>query len=115
MIKLVNLIGKIGFIVVGFVFFIFFIKDVVLYFDFGVLNGWYDWLLVLECILKYFMMVVILIVVVVFEGLFMSVIFSLVLNMCCMFVINNLVCKMYVCEIMGVIIVICIDKIGMLI
>jgi len=38
--KLANLIGKIGFTVAGLAFLIFFIKDVVLYFDFGALNGW---------------------------------------------------------------------------
>ncbi len=39
--KLANLIGKIGFTVAGLAFLIFFVKDVVLYFDFGSLNGWH--------------------------------------------------------------------------
>lgn len=70
--KLANLIGKIGFTVAGLAFLIFFVKDVLLYFDFGALNGWHEWLPVFERTLKYFMMAVTLIVVAVPEGLPMS-------------------------------------------
>ncbi|MFK2183300.1 calcium-translocating P-type ATPase, PMCA-type [Bacteroides fragilis] len=112
--KLANLIGKIGFTVAGLVFLIFFIKDVVLYFDFGALNGWHDWLPVLERTLKYFMMAVTLIVVAVPEGLPMSVTLSLALNMRRMLATNNLVRKMHACETMGAITVICTDKTGTL-
>lgn len=112
--KLANLIGKIGFTVAGLAFLIFFIKDVVLYFDFGALNGWYDWLPVLERTLKYFMMAVTLIVVAVPEGLPMSVTLSLTLNMRRMLATNNLVRKMHACETMGAITVICTDKTGTL-
>lgn len=112
--KLANLIGKIGFTVAGLAFLIFFIKDVVLYFDFGVLNGWHDWLPVLERTLKYFMMAVTLIVVAVPEGLPMSVTLSLALNMRRMLATNNLVRKMHACETMGAITVICTDKTGTL-
>lgn len=112
--KLANLIGKIGFTVAGFAFLIFFIKDVVLYFDFGALNGWHDWLPVLERTLKYFMMAVTLIVVAVPEGLPMSVTLSLALNMRRMLATNNLVRKMHACETMGAITVICTDKTGTL-
>lgn len=112
--KLANLIGKIGFTVAGLAFLIFFIKDVVLYFDFGALNGWHDWLPVLERTLKYFMMAVTLIVVAVPEGLPMSVTLSLALNMCRMLATNNLVRKMHACETMGAITVICTDKTGTL-
>lgn len=112
--KLANLIGKIGFTVAGLAFLIFFIKDVVLYFDFGALNGWHDWLPVLERTLKYFMMAVTLIVVAVPEGLPMSVTLSLALNMRCMLATNNLVRKMHACETMGAITVICTDKTGTL-
>ena len=35
---------KIGFTVAGLAFLIFFVKDVLLYFDFGALNGWHEWL-----------------------------------------------------------------------
>ena len=112
--KLANLIGKIGFTVAGLAFLIFFIKDVVLYFDFGALNGWHDWLPVLERTLKYFMMAVTLIVVAVPEGLPMSVTLSLALNMGRMLATNNLVRKMYACETMGAITVICTDKTGTL-
>jgi len=112
--KLANLIGKIGFTVAGLAFLIFFIKDVVLYFDFGALNGWYDWLPVLERTLKYFMMAVTLIVVAVPEGLPMSVTLSLALNMRRMLATNNLVRKMHACETMGAITVICTDKTGTL-
>lgn len=112
--KLANLIGKIGFTVAGVAFLIFFIKDVVLYFDFGALNGWHDWLPVLERTLKYFMMAVTLIVVAVPEGLPMSVTLSLALNMRRMLATNNLVRKMHACETMGAITVICTDKTGTL-
>ena len=112
--KLANLIGKIGFTVAGLAFLIFFIKDVVLYFDFGALNGWHDWLPVLESTLKYFMMAVTLIVVAVPEGLPMSVTLSLALNMRRMLATNNLVRKMHACETMGAITVICTDKTGTL-
>ena len=112
--KLANLIGKIGFTVAGLAFLIFFIKDVVLYFDFGALNGWHDWLPVLERTLKYFMMAVTLIVVAVPEGLPMSVTLSLALNMRRMLATNNLVRKMHSCETMGAITVICTDKTGTL-
>ena len=112
--KLANLIGKIGFTVAGLAFLIFFIKDVVLYFDFGALNGCHDWLPVLERTLKYFMMAVTLIVVAVPEGLPMSVTLSLALNMRRMLATNNLVRKMHACETMGAITVICTDKTGTL-
>ena len=112
--KLANLIGKIGFTIAGLAFLIFFIKDVVLYFDFGTLNGWHDWLPVLERTLKYFMMAVTLIVVAVPEGLPMSVTLSLALNMRRMLATNNLVRKMHACETMGAITVICTDKTGTL-
>lgn len=112
--KLANLIGKIGFTVAGLAFLIFFIKDVVLYFDFGALNGWHDWFPVLERTLKYFMMAVTLIVVAVPEGLPMSVTLSLALNMRRMLATNNLVRKMHACETMGAITVICTDKTGTL-
>ena len=59
----------------------FFVKDVLLFFDFGSLNGWHEWLPVFERTLKYFMMAVTLIVVAVPEGLPMSVRSSLALNM----------------------------------
>lgn len=112
--KLAGLIGKIGFTVAGLAFLIFFIKDVLLYFDFGTLNTWQDWMPVLERTLKYFMMAVTLIVVAVPEGLPMSVTLSLALNMRRMLATNNLVRKMHACETMGAITVICTDKTGTL-
>lgn len=112
--KLANLIGKIGFIVAGLAFVIFFVKDVLLYFDFAALNGWHEWLPVFERTLKYFMMAVTLIVVAVPEGLPMSVTLSLALNMRRMLSTNNLVRKMHACETMGAITVICTDKTGTL-
>ena len=107
-------IGKIGFTVAGLAFLIFFVKDVVLYFDFSSLNGWHEWLPVFERTLKYFMMAVTLIVVAVPEGLPMSVTLSLALNMRRMLSTNNLVRKMHACETMGAITVICTDKTGTL-
>ncbi|EJX10446.1 plasma membrane calcium-transporting ATPase 3-like isoform 3 [gut metagenome] len=112
--KLANLIGKIGFTVAGLAFVIFFVKDVLFYFDFAALNGWQEWLPVCERTLKYFMMAVTLIVVAVPEGLPMSVTLSLALNMRRMLSTNNLVRKMHACETMGAITVICTDKTGTL-
>lgn len=112
--KLANLIGKIGFTVAGLAFAIFFIKDVVLFYEFSSLKNWHDWLPVLEQTLKYFMMAVTLIVVAVPEGLPMSVTLSLALNMRRMLSTNNLVRKMHACETMGAITVICTDKTGTL-
>lgn len=112
--RLANLIGKIGFTVALLAFLIFFIKDVLLHYDFAALNGWHDWLPVLERTLNYFMMAVTLIVVAVPEGLPMSVTLSLALNMRRMLSTNNLVRKMHACETMGAITVICTDKTGTL-
>ena len=112
--KLANFIGKIGFTVAGLAFAIFFVKDVLLYYDFALLHGWGDWLPVLSHTLNYFMMAVTLIVVAVPEGLPMSVTLSLALNMRRMLSTNNLVRKMHACETMGAITVICTDKTGTL-
>lgn len=112
--RLANLIGKIGFTVALLAFLAFFIKDVLLHYDFAALNGWHDWLPVLERTLNYFMMAVTLIVVAVPEGLPMSVTLSLALNMRRMLSTNNLVRKMHACETMGAITVICTDKTGTL-
>lgn len=112
--KLANLIGKIGFTVAGLAFLIFFIKDVVLVYDFSSFHTFRDWLPALRATLQYFMMAVTLIVVAVPEGLPMSVILSLALNMRRMLSTNNLVRKMHACETMGAITVICTDKTGTL-
>lgn len=112
--KLANLIGKIGFTVAGLAFLIFFIKDVVLVYDFSSFHMFRDWLPALRATLQYFMMAVTLIVVAVPEGLPMSVTLSLALNMRRMLSTNNLVRKMHACETMGAITVICTDKTGTL-
>ncbi len=112
--KLANLIGKIGFSVAGVAFLIFFIKDVVLAYDFSTFHTLHDWLPALRATLQYFMMAVTLIVVAVPEGLPMSVTLSLALNMRRMLSTNNLVRKMHACETMGAITVICTDKTGTL-
>lgn len=112
--KLANLIGKIGFTVAGLAFLIFFIKDVVLVYDFSSFHTFRDWLPALRATLQYFMMAVTLIVVAVPEGLPMSVTLSLALNMRRMLSTNNLVRKMHACETMGAITVICTDKTGTL-
>lgn len=112
--KLANLIGKIGFSVAGLAFLIFFIKDVVLVYDFSSSHTFHDWLPALQATLQYFMMAVTLIVVAVPEGLPMSVTLSLALNMRRMLSTNNLVRKMHACETMGAITVICTDKTGTL-
>ena len=112
--KLANLIGKIGFSVAGLAFAIFFIKDVVLVYDFASFHTFEQWLPALKATLQYFMMAVTLIVVAVPEGLPMSVTLSLALNMRRMLSTNNLVRKMHACETMGAITVICTDKTGTL-
>ena len=112
--KLANLIGKIGFSVAGLAFFIFFVKDVVLVYDFSSFHTFRDWLPALQATLQYFMMAGTLIVVAVPEGLPMSVTLSLALNMRRMLSTNNLVRKMHACETMGAITVICTDKTGTL-
>lgn len=112
--KLANLIGKIGFSVAGLAFLIFFVKDVVLVYDFSSFHTFRDWLPTLQATLQYFMMAVTLIVVAVPEGLPMSVTLSLALNMRRMLSTNNLVRKMHACETMGAITVICTDKTGTL-
>ena len=61
--KLANLIGKIGFSVAGLAFAIFFIKDVLLHYDFSSFHTFADWLPALKATLQYFMMAVTLIVV----------------------------------------------------
>ncbi len=112
--RLANLIGKIGFSAAALAFLIFFIKDVILVYDFGSFHTFRDWLPALRATLKYFMMAVTLIVVAVPEGLPMSVTLSLALNMRRMLSTNNLVRKMHACETMGAITVICTDKTGTL-
>lgn len=112
--KLANLIGKIGFSVAGLAFAIFFIKDVLVHYDFSSFHTFTDWLPALKATLQYFMMAVTLIVVAVPEGLPMSVTLSLALNMRRMLSTNNLVRKMHACETMGAITVICTDKTGTL-
>lgn len=112
--KLANLIGKIGFTVAGAAFLIFFVKDVLLRYDFAAFHTFQDWLPALQATLQYFMMAVTLIVVAVPEGLPMSVTLSLALNMRRMLSTNNLVRKMHACETMGAITVICTDKTGTL-
>ena len=112
--RLANLIGRMGFSVAGLAFLIFFVKDVVMIYDFSSFHTFRDWLPALQATLQYFMMAVTLIVVAVPEGLPMSVTLSLALNMRRMLSTNNLVRKMHACETMGAITVICTDKTGTL-
>ena len=112
--KLADLIGKIGFTVAGLAFAVFFVKDVLLHYEFSSFHTFADWLPALKAVLQYFMMAVTLIVVAVPEGLPMSVTLSLALNMRRMLSTNNLVRKMHACETMGSTTVICTDKTGTL-
>lgn len=112
--KLAKLIGNVGFAVAGLAFVIFFIKDVVLVYDFSSLHTMKEWLAPIKNTLQLFMMAVTLIVMAVPEGLPMSVTLSLALNMRRMLSTNNLVRKMHACETMGAINVICTDKTGTL-
>ena len=52
--KLANLIGKIGFTAAGLAFAIFFVKDVILFYDFSSFHKFADWLPALQATLKYF-------------------------------------------------------------
>lgn len=112
--RLADLIGKVGFTVATLAFLVFFIKDVLLHYDFSELHTFADWMPVLQSTLRYFMMAVTLIVVAVPEGLPMSVTLSLALNMRRMLKTNNLVRKMHASETMGAVTVICTDKTGTL-
>lgn len=112
--KLAKLVGKIGFSAASLAFVIFFVKDVVMVYDFSSFHTFGQWLPALKATLQYFMMAVTLIVVAVPEGLPMSVTLSLALNMRRMLSTNNLVRKMHACETMGAITVICTDKTGTL-
>lgn len=112
--RLARLIGYIGFAAAGMAFVLFFIKDVLLAYDFSQLHTFNDWLPAIKTTLQIFMMAVTLIVVAVPEGLPMSVTLCLALNMRRMLKTNNLVRKMHACETMGAITVICTDKTGTL-
>ena len=112
--KMAKLIGYVGFAVAGLAFVIFFIKDVVLVYDFSSLHTLEEWLAPIKDTLQLFMMAVTLIVMAVPEGLPMSVTLCLALNMRRMLSTNNLVRKMHACETMGAINVICTDKTGTL-
>lgn len=112
--KLANLIGKVGFTIAILTFVLFVSRDLYFFFTRHGISGWYDWMMVANIVLKYFMMAVTLIVVAVPEGLPMSVTLSLALNMRRMLSTNNLVRKMHACETMGAVTVICTDKTGTL-
>ncbi len=112
--RLAKLIGHVGFTVAGLAFAVFFIKDVLLHYEFSNFHTIGDWMPALQDTLRYFMMAVTLIVVAVPEGLPMSVTLSLALNMRRMLKTNNLVRKMHASETMGAVTVICTDKTGTL-
>lgn len=112
--RLAKLIGNVGFTVAALAFGVFFVKDVLLHYDFSSFHTFGDWMPALQDTLQYFMMAVTLIVVAVPEGLPMSVTLSLALNMRRMLKTNNLVRKMHASETMGAVTVICTDKTGTL-
>ena len=112
--RLAKLIGHVGFTVAALAFGVFFVKDVLLHYDFSTFHTFGDWMPALQDTLQYFMMAVTLIVVAVPEGLPMSVTLSLALNMRRMLKTNNLVRKMHASETMGAVTVICTDKTGTL-
>ncbi len=112
--RLAKLIGNVGFTVAALAFGVFFVKDVLLHYDFSNFHTFGDWMPALQDTLQYFMMAVTLIVVAVPEGLPMSVTLSLALNMRRMLKTNNLVRKMHASETMGAVTVICTDKTGTL-
>lgn len=114
LIKLANLIGKIGFTIAIAVFVIFTTRDIYYLLQTESIDSWSQVLKVLGIALKYFMVAVTLLVVSVPEGLPMSVTLSLALNMKRMLRTNNLVRKMHACETMGAITTICTDKTGTL-
>ena len=113
--RLASLIGKVGFTIAGVTFVAFVTRDLYAWFQIhDSVQGWHQWMEVIQIVLKYFMMAVTLIVVSVPEGLPMSVTLSLALNMRRMLATNNLVRKMHACETMGAVTVICTDKTGTL-
>lgn len=112
--RLAKLIGNVGFTVAALAFGVFFVKDVLLHYDFSNFHTFGDWMPALQDTLQFFMMAVTLIVVAVPEGLPMSVTLSLALNMRRMLKTNNLVRKMHASETMGAVTVICTDKTGTL-
>ncbi|MBQ9498655.1 MAG: calcium-translocating P-type ATPase, PMCA-type [Bacteroidaceae bacterium] len=112
--RLAKMIGNVGFTVAALAFGVFFVKDVLLHYDFSNFHTFGDWMPALQDTLQYFMMAVTLIVVAVPEGLPMSVTLSLALNMRRMLKTNNLVRKMHASETMGAVTVICTDKTGTL-
>lgn len=108
--KLAKRISKVGSVVSVTAFFIFLIHDILT----NPAWGGKDYFYMAEIVLKYFMMAVTLIVMAVPEGLPMAITLSLALNMRRMLKSNNLVRKLYACETMGAVTVICTDKTGTL-
>ena len=108
--KLAKMISKVGSVVSVAAFFIFLIHDILT----NPAWGGKDYFYMAEIVLKYFMMAVTLIVMAVPEGLPMAITLSLALNMRRMLKSNNLVRKLYACETMGAVTVICTDKTGTL-
>lgn len=108
--KLASLISKIGSAVAVAAFVIFLVHDILT----NPAWGSKDYFLLLQIVLKYFMMAVTLIVMAVPEGLPMAVTLALALNMRRMLKSNNLVRRLHACETMGAVTVICTDKTGTL-
>ena len=107
--RLARVISKVGMTVSLLAFFSFLIHDML------TSNFWHgDYLLMVESVLRYFMLSVTLIVMSVPEGLPMAVTLALALNMRRMLKSNNLVRKLHACETMGAVTVICTDKTGTL-
>ena len=108
--KLASMISKVGSVVSVAAFVIFLVHDILT----NPAWGGKDYFYMAEIVLDYFMMAVTLIVMAVPEGLPMAITLSLALNMRRMLKSNNLVRKLYACETMGAVTVICTDKTGTL-
>ena len=108
--RLAKLISKVGAGMSIAAFFAFLIHDLLT----NTLWHTTDYLVMVEVVLRYFMMAVTLIVMAVPEGLPMAVTLALALNMRRMLKSNNLVRKLQASETMGAVTVICTDKTGTL-
>lgn len=93
---------------VKFSYILFYVIVILVVFIFVVGWGWGGFFL------EMFEVVVVLVVSVIFEGLFVVVIVILAIGVNCMVKCNVIICKLFVVEVLGSVMVVCFDKIGIL-